>query len=564
MSNSKNIIRISRYIILSGCLCFLVYFCFLLVSYFYGIDRQKKKFEDIVFPELKEKVDARTELFFRPITTGLSLLSETLDWNTVMRNAASGHGRLKSDMKKWAEKLGVTSVGVSDRDRKIVWDYWSDDPIALDPENPRDGWFFDFWKRDKIPDWTYTLYSEDSAKGYQLYLDRLIRSRKGRPIGSVAAQISLNRFKEQLLEIISGNERIFILDGKDNILIDLSRNEIGDKVKSFGFSKSGIDQNIKKTSDPLIKKILSQTHDNVYLDAAYENIFYNKTSLFNGEISVFTILDSDQFLQKERNRLIKDLIVLFGSFSIFIGGMLINMMLYSQKLKSHAMSLNKGKSKFEDLLFIITHGIGSEILALQKNMEALPPEVSSGLNLRFNEMSLMIQNAVNAARLDESKNLIVFKNYDFSWQWKKLAGSFRQLSVNKGQTFSVSPDVHCIINNDEEMVYQILENLVSNAIKFAPRNGEVKLDCRIDGDILLITISDSGSGFLPEERKDMFLKFKKLSTKPTGGERSTGLGLYITKQLADACGIRLVLSEDSEGHSGAVWMLELKTAQSGI
>ena len=82
---------------------------------------------------------------------------------------------------------------------------------------------------------------------------------------------------------------------------------------------------------------------------------------------------------------------------------------------------------------------------------------------------------------------------------------------------------------------QILANLVSNAIKYAPPGGDVRLNAGVEGDTLFITISDSGPGFIPEDREVLYSKFRKLSAKPSGGERSTGLGLYIVKQLADAC-----------------------------
>jgi K+-sensing histidine kinase KdpD len=267
---------------------------------------------------------------------------------------------------------------------------------------------------------------------------------------------------------------------------------------------------------------------------------------------------------KERDRLIKDLFLSFATFTLFIGGMLITVMLFTQRLKTLAIKLETGKSKFEDLLFIITHGFANEILVLQKSLTGIPDRVSTQIYLRLCEMSLMIQNTVNAARLDRSKDMIISKSYDFAWQWEKLTGNFKPLSEGKGQKFLSSPAVGCMINNDEEMVYQILANLVSNAIKYAPPGGDVRLNAGVEGDTLFITISDSGPGFIPEDREVLYSKFRKLSAKPSGGERSTGLGLYIVKQLADACYIRLTLSQGSDEVCGALWELEIKTDQAGV
>ena len=467
-------------------------------------------------------------------------------------------------MKAWAEELEINSVGVSDRDRKIVWDYWSDKPVILNPSLTRDQWFFDFWKKEKKPDWTFTLYSEDLAKDYQLYIDRLLRDNNGRPIGSIAVQVSLSRLREQLSQIISEGERVFILDDKENVIIDISHMELGEGVKIFRFEDSGVKKNSKDSGYLLTKKVLSQSTDNGHVKTDNENIFFKRNSLFNGAMSSLIVMNSNYRLQKEKIRLIKNLVVSFASFTLFIGGMLIAMMLFTQRLKSLAIKLEIDKSRFEDLLSIVTHGFANEILHLQKNLAGIPNRSSTAIYLRLCEMSLLIQNSVNAARIDSSRSLIIDKSYDFSWQWEKLAGSFKGLSEGKGQTFLSSPAVNCILNNDEEMVYQVLANLVSNAIKYTPQNGKVKLNSRIEDDSLIITISDSGPGFSPEDRKEMFSKFKTLSAKPSGGERSTGIGLYIVKQLADACNIKLTLSQGDGEFCGAVWELELKTAQSGM
>ncbi len=537
---------------------------FLLVSYFHGIDRQKREIADSIFPKLTERVDARTELFFKPSITGLSLLSETLDWPAVMQKAVSDPRQLKSDMKKWAAELEISSIGVSDRYRRIVWDYWSEKPIVLDPALPRDQWFFDFWKRDKIPDWTFTLYSEKLTTDYHLYIDRLIRDKRGRPAGSIAGQIPLAPLSKQLLEIISEGQCIIILDDHGNAVIDISCMEMVEGARLFGIDNFRVEGSSKSGNDQLIEKILSRNSDYGNFKTGNRHIFYKKTSLFNGEMPILTIMDAGFYLQKDRNRLIKDLLVLSAAFILFIGGVRITMMLFTKRLKYLTGKLETDKSKFEDLLFIVTHGFGNEILLLQKNIAAIPHEFSAGINLRLSEIFLMIQNSVNAARLGNSKDLIISKPYNFTWQWEKLTGNFKPLSNGKGQTFNFNPAVDCMINNDEEMVYQILANLVSNAIKYAPFGGIVDLKARVEGESLFITIGDTGPGFLPEENVELFSKFNKLSAKPSGGERSTGLGLYIVKQLADACNINLTLLHGTGELCGALWKLELQIVQSGI
>jgi len=564
MNDTGKIIRSSRYIILLGCLCFFTYLTFLLVSYLSAVNRLERLFEESTFPRLTELIDHKIELFFKPSVKGLSLLSETLDWRLIMREAATNHTWLKSRMKAWASELEINSVGVSDRDRKIVWDYWSDDPVVLDPALPRDEWFFDFWRKEKKPDWTFTIYSEDQSKGYQMYIDRLIRDNNGRPIGSIAAQISLARLKEQLSQIIGEGERVVILDDRGNSVIDISRMEVGEGIKIFRFRDSTVKKNSVTTGGILTREILSQASGSGRLEQGGEKFFYKRTSLFNGAMSSLAVVNTSHQMYKEKNRLMKDLVVSFTSFTIFFSIVLMAMMKFTQRLKFLAIRLETGKSKFEDLLFIVTHSIGNEIHMLQKITAGITRKIPAGINTSLSEMSLMIQNSVNAARLDSSRALIISKPYDFSWQWEKLTGNFKPLSEGKGQKFLSSPAINCIINNDEEMVYQVLANLVSNAIKYAPLKGKVVLNARVEEGLLFITVKDSGPGFLQEDKDALFSKFKKLSAKPSGGERSTGIGLYIVKHLAEACDIKLELSQGEGELCGAVWKLELKIAQPGI
>ncbi len=564
MRYKEKIFKSASFIIFLGVFCFFIYIVFLLVSYSSAVTRLEKQFEENTFPRMTEMIDQRINLFFNPSVKGLILLSESPDWPDILKKAVSDPGQLKSRVKAWAARLEVSSVGISDRDRRIVWDYWSDKPITLNPGISRDKWFFDLWGREKIPDWTFNLYTEDSVGNYQLYIDRVIRNKNGRPIGSIAAKTPLVRLREELNRVIGTGERVIILDDKANVIIDISRMETGEGVQSFTFKDSSVKKSSSNKVDPLIAGILAQEHDYGRFGTDKRKIFFKKTSLFDGAISILSIMDRNIQIEREKTRLRKDLIFLTVLFTLFIGGILLTMMFYTQRVKLLAIKLELEKSKFEELLFIITHGLGNEILMLKKYIKVIPRSFTAGIDLRLSEMNLMIQNSVNAARLNSSKALIISKPYSFSWQWEKLTDKFKNLSKSKGQRFSASPPLDCVIDNDEEMVYQILANLVSNAVKYAPKDGRVDLNARIEGKSLVITVQDSGPGFLPEERALIFLKFRKLSARPTGGERSTGLGLYIVRQLADACDIKLTLLNGEGEFSGAVWELELKIVQSGM
>lgn len=86
---------------------------------------------------------------------------------------------------------------------------------------------------------------------------------------------------------------------------------------------------------------------------------------------------------------------------------------------------------------------------------------------------------------------------------------------------------------DQSRFAQVLQNFLSNAIKFSPPQTEVQVRTRIRGERLRIEISDAGPGIAPDEMSKLFVKYARLSNRPTGGEKSSGLGLAICKRLVE-------------------------------
>lgn len=82
-------------------------------------------------------------------------------------------------------------------------------------------------------------------------------------------------------------------------------------------------------------------------------------------------------------------------------------------------------------------------------------------------------------------------------------------------------------------VAQIVENLLSNAMKFTPSGGTVRISVEETGGHSRIEIADQGPGFSKGDRDRLFQRYARLSAEPTGGEESTGLGLSIVKKLVD-------------------------------
>jgi two-component system, cell cycle sensor histidine kinase PleC len=106
-----------------------------------------------------------------------------------------------------------------------------------------------------------------------------------------------------------------------------------------------------------------------------------------------------------------------------------------------------------------------------------------------------------------------------------------------------------IILTDEERLKQIVLNLTTNAIKFTPSGGRVTVKVRKDGDgVLILAISDTGIGIATEDLPTVMKPFgqvRRIRSKPTNiADKGTGLGLPITKRLAELMGGRLEIKSE--------------------
>lgn len=115
-----------------------------------------------------------------------------------------------------------------------------------------------------------------------------------------------------------------------------------------------------------------------------------------------------------------------------------------------------------------------------------------------------------------------------------------QSAIDKKQ--SIILDVADVaVNVNEGKIWRVLNNLLTNAIKFSFRGGKIEVSTQVDTDNVTISVKDFGIGIPENIRGNLFDFFTKASRKGTNGEETHGLGLAITKQIVEA-------------HKGKIWV----------
>ncbi len=117
------------------------------------------------------------------------------------------------------------------------------------------------------------------------------------------------------------------------------------------------------------------------------------------------------------------------------------------------------------------------------------------------------------------------------------------------------------VDGDRDRLTQVLENLITNALKFTPDGGEVEVGARAaaDGRRVEVWVADTGIGIPPEERSRVFDKFYQTDASATRKFGGIGLGLAIVKSILDAHGAEIVV--DGRPGAGSVFRFSLPVAQ---
>jgi signal transduction histidine kinase len=117
---------------------------------------------------------------------------------------------------------------------------------------------------------------------------------------------------------------------------------------------------------------------------------------------------------------------------------------------------------------------------------------------------------------------------------KSSIAAFRQAAFKK--SISIQEDISGgIIETigDAQQLRHVLDNLISNAIKYTHRGGAIFISIKFKDDSFIITVKDNGQGMTYDDIANAFQEFRRLSALPTDGESSTGLGLFIVKKIVD-------------------------------
>ena len=158
-------------------------------------------------------------------------------------------------------------------------------------------------------------------------------------------------------------------------------------------------------------------------------------------------------------------------------------------------------------------------------------------------MNILLEDLLDTSKIEAGRYTISAQALDVTQIFEEALSLLMPLATEKSVELTFSTEPNLRINADPERLFQVLSNLISNAIKFTPADGKIVVAAMSHGDDIVFSVRDSGKGISAEQLPHIFDRYW---TAKEGNASGTGLGLYISQGIIKAHGGQL-LAESTLG-----------------
>jgi two-component system sensor histidine kinase VicK len=204
-----------------------------------------------------------------------------------------------------------------------------------------------------------------------------------------------------------------------------------------------------------------------------------------------------------------------------------------------------------DFIAIASHELKTPLTSLKAYLQVMNAKVkqladdsffSGVLSKSLNQVSKMqglIQGFLDVARLESG--MLRLNPDTFSLNQLIMESAEEASVLSEAHQIKVSPLENVRIKADRDKIGQVLNNLLSNAIKYSPKGKQIAVDCRLNSNEVVTTITDEGMGIKPEDIEHLFDRFYRVDSQHTKTISGFGIGLFLCAEI-----VRL--------HGGRIWV----------
>jgi two-component system sensor histidine kinase CiaH len=193
----------------------------------------------------------------------------------------------------------------------------------------------------------------------------------------------------------------------------------------------------------------------------------------------------------------------------------------------------------QNFMMAVTHELKTPIAVTRLNLETLQKrrldesKQQKLINITLqevNRLNSLCNNILLASQLDAGEYKISKKEVNLSELLKRVFNDFRVRDASREMTATFEDDLH--VTGEELLLEMLFTNIIENAIKYSPKNSLIEILLTKDTTGIHFIVKDQGPGIAEAERNKIFEKFYRVGNEATRTAKGTGLGLYLSRQIA--------------------------------
>ncbi len=243
-----------------------------------------------------------------------------------------------------------------------------------------------------------------------------------------------------------------------------------------------------------------------------------------------------------------------------LNNQLINL---QRELTRKNAELQRINQRMTEFLGMATHDLRNPLSViltysefLLETADSLDPQKREFLQIIHDSSRFMlhlVDDLLDFATIESGQLHLEKEPTDLVWLIQNNIARNQLLARKKNITITLEADADLpLLLVDQGQIEQVMNNLVGNAIKFSYPETTILVKIKRENDTIVVFVHDQGPGIPPHEQDRLFKPFSRTSVQSTGGEKSTGLGLAITRKIIEAHNGRIwVTSKEGQGSTFA-------------
>lgn len=260
------------------------------------------------------------------------------------------------------------------------------------------------------------------------------------------------------------------------------------------------------------------------------------------EIELLHRLESGESIEQfETQRITKNKKLLEVSLTVSLVKDALGRVIGFSKIARDISEKKQEERRKNDFIGMVSHELKTPLTSIRSYVQILLSEAKkrdsdafivnalTRTDVQTKKMSHMIQDFLNLARLEEGKVQLQRKVFEMQPLIEEIASDAQSLTTNHHIQYNNCSGVK--VKADREKIGQVLMNLLTNAIKYSPKGGDISINCIVEAGKITIKVTDHGVGIRAAEQKKLFQRFYRVENEQMQTVSGFGIGLYLVSEM---------------------------------